>query len=94
MVRSSQIPFYGEMDFASSFLKKKPLGVTGTNGKTTLTYLLGHIMTQLGEKNVLLGNMGDSLSQYLGGSNTHEGKIILEISSFQARNLELLEPDC
>ena len=94
MVRSSQIPFYGEMDFASSFLKEKPLGVTGTNGKTTLTYLLGHIMTQLGEKNVLLGNMGDSLSQYLGGSNTHEGKIILEISSFQARNLELLEPDC
>ena len=94
MVRSSQIPFYGEMDFASSFLKEKPLGVTGTNGKTTLTYLLGHIMTQLGEKNVLLGNMGDSLSQYLGGCNTHEGKIILEISSFQARNLELLEPDC
>ena len=94
MVRSSRIPFYGEMDFASSFLKEKPLGVTGTNGKTTLTYLLGHIMTQLGEKNVLLGNMGDSLSQYLGGSNTHEGKIILEISSFQARNLELLEPDC
>ena len=38
------------------------MGVTGTNGKTTLTYLLGHIMTQLGEKNVLLGNMGDSLS--------------------------------
>ena len=32
MVRSSQIPFYGEMDFASSFLMAKPLGVTGTNG--------------------------------------------------------------
>ena len=94
MVHSSQIPFYGEMDFASSFLMAKPLGVTGTNGKTTLSYLIGHIMSQLGEQNVLLGNMGNSLSQYLGSCSNQRDKVILEISSFQARNLKILKPSC
>ena len=92
MTQESNVPLYGEMDFASSFIGNDSLAVTGTNGKTTLSYLLAHVMKHLGEKSVLVGNMGYPLSQYLADTISTNERLVLEVSSFQTGNLQILEP--
>ena len=81
-----------EMDFAAYFLPQPPLAITGTNGKTTVSSLISHVYNKLGEKSVLAGNMGYSLSEHLSGSIGLNEKVILEISSFQSWDLSILEP--
>ena len=57
-----------------------------------LSYLLAHVMKHLGEKSTLVGNMGYPLSQYLADTISTNERLVLEVSSFQTRNLQILEP--
>ncbi|MGK5595156.1 MAG: UDP-N-acetylmuramoyl-L-alanine--D-glutamate ligase [Parachlamydiaceae bacterium] len=67
-------------------LDQKVVGITGTNGKTTVTFLIEHILNYAGRKAVALGNVGVALSAEIEGLDQNQ-TIVLELSSYQ---LEML----
>jgi UDP-N-acetylmuramoylalanine--D-glutamate ligase len=75
-----------EIDFASNFTKSKLVGITGTNGKTTVTSLLAHLWNSFGFKACCAGNIGIPLSKQIALGHEPE-TIFLEISSFQAKDM-------
>jgi UDP-N-acetylmuramoylalanine--D-glutamate ligase len=78
-------PCFGELGFAARYWKGKIIGITGTNGKSTLTSLLTSSLKQSGKVAVATGNIGYPLSDaVLSEENTHEAYAVCEISSFQA----------
>jgi UDP-N-acetylmuramoylalanine--D-glutamate ligase len=80
--RRKAIPVLGEMAVAAQFLKTPVVAVTGTNGKTTVTTLLGEIFRQCCMKVFVGGNIGTPLFEYLCGPQDAD-VVVLEISSFQ-----------
>jgi len=77
-----KIQINNEIDiFARSFPKAKVIGVTGTNGKSTTTSLLGHILSFNGFKVQVGGNIGKAASSLTDPGK--DGFIVLELSSFQ-----------
>jgi UDP-N-acetylmuramoylalanine--D-glutamate ligase len=80
--RRRQIPVLGEMAVASWFLKTPVVAVTGTNGKTTVTTLLGEIFRACNMKVFVGGNIGTPLLTYISGPQEAD-VVVLEISSFQ-----------
>lgn len=80
----------GEVEVAFRALENPAIGITGTNGKTTVALLTTHILRESGRKARALGNIGQSLSGY--ATRPEEGEIlVVELSSFQ---LETLEKKC
>ena len=75
-----------EIDFASNFTKSKLVGITGTNGKTTVTSLLAHLWNSFGFKACCAGNIGIPFSKQIALGHEPE-TIFLEISSFQAKDM-------
>jgi len=67
--------------------RDRVIGVTGTKGKSTTTALITFFLNALGEKAQALGNIG--LPPYDPSVDVSEGWLVLEISSFQARDLEV-----
>src|SRR5690606_20726826 len=59
----NEIPVIAELEFASRFTKAKIIGITGTNGKTTTTLLLFHILKEAGLSVGLAGNVGTSMAR-------------------------------
>lgn len=83
-----QIPLIGEAELALSHLqgKQRMLGVTGTNGKTTVTLLLEHVLTMSGYPAKALGNVGIPLSAY--ALDPHQDEIlVVELSSYQLETM-------
>ncbi|GHS98865.1 UDP-N-acetylmuramoylalanine--D-glutamate ligase [Synergistales bacterium] len=83
------VPVIGELDFVAPRLSAPIIGVTGSNGKSTLTSLIGHILKKSGLKVGVGGNLGEAASFF-----TVDGFdcIVLELSSFQlywAHNLNV-----
>lgn len=77
----------GEAELAFRYMKNRCIGITGTNGKTTLTLLITHVLNQSGIQARALGNVGESLCEYL--VNPQENEIIIaELSSFQLETLK------
>ena len=74
------ISVMGEMDFVAPHIRGRVVGVTGSNGKSTLTALCGHILGKAGLKVGVGGNIGDAASLF-----TQEpfDVVVLELSSFQ-----------
>ncbi len=72
----------GELDIAAAHLEGRAIGITGTNGKTTTTALIGHILTQAGRPVNLAGNIGTPLLATLGDPRPDRWHV-LELSSFQ-----------
>jgi UDP-N-acetylmuramoylalanine--D-glutamate ligase len=80
--RRQNIPIIGELSVAAQFIQTPVIAVTGTNGKTTVTTLLGDIF-QAGSKRVFVGgNIGTPLFEYLSGPQDADA-VVAEISSFQ-----------
>ncbi|MEK6197484.1 MAG: UDP-N-acetylmuramoyl-L-alanine--D-glutamate ligase [Desulfobacterales bacterium] len=80
--RRCSIPVTGELAIIAHYLKTPVVGITGTNGKTTVTTLLGNIF-QTSFQNVFVGgNIGTPLLEYVSGSQTAD-IVAAEISSFQ-----------
>jgi UDP-N-acetylmuramoylalanine--D-glutamate ligase len=81
-----------EIDLAIGFFSKndiKIIGVTGTNGKTTTSRMLAHVLNGFGIKTIVLGNIGKSLSSYVTDGNFDYSVIVLELSSFQLQLTKL-----
>jgi len=64
------------------------VGITGTNGKTTTTLLICHVLNHAGIKARALGNVGASLAEYAVQSDPDE-VLVIELSSFQLETLEM-----
>jgi UDP-N-acetylmuramoylalanine--D-glutamate ligase len=80
-----------EMEFASWFLQEPVIAITGTNGKTTTTTLVGHILRHAGLSTFVGGNIGTPLCDYLMGDEQAD-VLVIEISSFQLQNCRSFKP--
>jgi len=92
LARDANVQCYGEIDFGSYFLSNSIVAITGTNGKTTLTTLLGRIWKEAGKTAVEAGNIGLPLCELIARGLDPEPLVFLEVSSFQAQGLENLRP--
>jgi UDP-N-acetylmuramoylalanine--D-glutamate ligase len=81
------IPVVSEIELAWRFLRVPVLAITGTNGKTTVTTLIGHILAKAGKRVFIGGNIGNPLIDYVGGPQNDEWAVI-EMSSFQLQRIE------
>jgi UDP-N-acetylmuramoylalanine--D-glutamate ligase len=77
-----EIPIISELELASRFLKTPLVAITGTNGKTTVTTLIGEILRASGKRVFVGGNIGAPLIGYVDGPQEAEWTVI-EVSSFQ-----------
>ncbi len=91
--RESGHPLISEIELALGYLSGTGIiAVTGTNGKTTTTSLIGHLLRGLGEDAVDAGNIGTPLSDLARRDNRPDW-IALEMSSFQLHDTPSLAPD-
>ena len=89
--RRAGIPVIGEMELASRYIKEPIVAITGTNGKTTTTSLIGEMLKASGCSVFVGGNIGAPLIGYL-NSGTRADVIVAEISSFQLDTIESFRP--
>jgi UDP-N-acetylmuramoylalanine--D-glutamate ligase len=87
-VRSFGLPVIGELELAARFLKGKTLAITGSNGKTTTTSLVGEILKAAGLPTLVGGNIGVPVVALIDES-TDETWSVLEVSSFQLETTEV-----
>ncbi len=80
--RAHGVEIIGEAELAFRFLRGQAVGITGTNGKTTVTTLIGELLKQGGLKTQVGGNIGTALIS-LAESSTDESFTVAELSSFQ-----------
>ena len=91
---ASGIPCVSEIEYAAENWRGKIYGVTGTNGKTSLTELLTAAFCEVGVNAFACGNIGVPLSEIVNSArNKPEAIAICELSSFQAELCEELELD-
>lgn len=85
------IPVVAEVEFASWFIDAPIVGITGTNGKSTVTSLCGAIAAETGRPTFCGGNLGTPLIQAAGTpAALREGIVVCELSSFQLESIVLL----
>jgi UDP-N-acetylmuramoylalanine--D-glutamate ligase len=93
--RSLGIPVIGEVELAFRFLQGRVIAITGSNGKTTTTTLVGEILakarTMTGKKTLVGGNIGTPVIS-LAGQSTPDTMTVLEISSFQLETIQQFRP--
>ncbi len=80
-IKEKNIPVISEIEFAYKYCDTKFIAVTGSNGKTTTTLLIYHILKEAGTDVGLAGNVGDSLAKQVIGKQ--KAVYVLELSSFQ-----------
>ncbi len=76
------IPVIGEIELASRFIQIPLVAITGTNGKTTTTEMVGRILAAAGRKVFVGGNIGNPLIEIVSGQKDLD-LIVAEVSSFQ-----------
>ena len=81
-VKGFGLPIIGEVELAARFLKGRMLAITGSNGKTTTTALVGEILQKAGLPTLVGGNIGVPVIKLVEQSNDSTWSV-LEISSFQ-----------
>ena len=96
-LRSQGIRVRGEMDLAWQALRHLPwVGITGTNGKTTVTHLLSHVLQSAGLRAPMGGNMGVSAAemalQLRQASGPEPDWMVMELSSYQIEATPDLAP--
>jgi len=87
---SKNIPVISEIEFASRYTDAKIIAITGSNGKTTTTSLVYHILTQAGLNVGLGGNIGKSFAELV-VEDVYD-YYVLEISSFQLDDVDTFKP--
>lgn len=90
-MREMNIPIWGEVELAYTYGKGDVLAITGTNGKTTTTALLGEIMKNYKESVFVVGNIGNP---YTAEALHMEEKsvAVIEVSSFQLETIHDFKP--
>ncbi len=89
--RSLGIPVIGEVELAFRFLQGKVIAITGSNGKTTTTTLVGEILAKSSKKTLVGGNIGTPVISLVDKS-TPDSYVVLEISSFQLESIQQFRP--
>jgi UDP-N-acetylmuramoylalanine--D-glutamate ligase len=89
--RELRIPVWSEIELGSRLLESPILGVTGTNGKTTTSELLGAMFRAADTPVEVAGNVGRPLTSLV-GAVSRETWIVCELSSFQLEDVETLRP--
>ena len=79
-----------EIEFASEFTQAKIIAITGSNGKTTTTSMIYHLLKNDGFNVGLGGNIGDSFARLVADSNYEY--YVLEVSSFQLDDIQHFRP--
>lgn len=90
-VTNRGIPVVNEMELALREISTPVIAVTGTNGKTTTTELIGHLLENSGIKRCVAGNIGTPLVSIVDEANAADW-LVLEVSSFQLETMESLKP--
>jgi UDP-N-acetylmuramoylalanine--D-glutamate ligase len=80
-----------EIEVAYWFCEAPIIAVTGSNGKTTTTSLIGHILKSAGIKTIVAGNIGLPFSDYVLDAK-RDSVVVLEVSSFQLDHIETFRP--
>ena len=81
-----------ELDLGSSFTKGKVIAITGTNGKTTVTSLVGEILKLAGKEVFVCGNIGLPLCE-VALKTSKKSFIVCEVSNFQLELSSFFNPD-
>ncbi len=89
--RARGIPIVSEIELGSRLLSSPLIGVTGTNGKTTTSALLGAILETAGWNVEVAGNIGRPLTSLVGAVDD-DAWVVCELSSFQLEDVETLRP--
>ena len=90
--RLNGITSWSEIELAGRFLKGRLIGITGSNGKTTTTSLIEHILRSAGVPTILAGNIGTPLISIV--EQTNDRTIaVAELSSFQLELIETFRPN-
>jgi UDP-N-acetylmuramoylalanine--D-glutamate ligase len=89
--RESDIPIWGEVELASRFTAGRLIGITGSNGKSTVTAMIGAILRGAGIKGATGGNLDTPLADLL-DQDAADAVHALELSSFQLESIETLRP--
>jgi len=89
--RARSVPVMSEIELGARLLPNPLLGVTGTNGKTTTTALLGVILEAAGWPVEVAGNIGRPLTALVDAVDP-DAWIVCELSSFQLEDVETLRP--
>ena len=85
-LKENLITVISEIEFAAKYTNATIIGITGSNGKTTTTLLLHHILKKAGVNVGVAGNIGDSFAQQV-TEESYEN-YVLELSSFQLDGIE------
>jgi len=89
--RDRGIPVVAEVEAGSWFLRGDLVGVTGSNGKTTTTSLIGKMLESSGIHTLVGGNIGVPLTSMVDQA-TDESAVVVELSSFQLEGTDSLHP--
>ena len=84
--KQKNIAIICEAELALPHLKKRLISVTGTNGKTTVTLIVEHVLNSIGIKTKAIGNIGIALCDYLMNPGNEE-VCVVELSSFQLETM-------
>jgi UDP-N-acetylmuramoylalanine--D-glutamate ligase len=91
-IRLRKIPIWSEIELADRFLNGRLIGITGSNGKTTTTSLIDHILKNSGFNTLLAGNIGTPLIDVV-EKTTDQTVTVAELSSFQLELIETFRPN-
>jgi len=89
-LREERVPIVSEIDFACRYFSGEIIAITGSNGKTTTTSLIHHILETAGMSAMLAGNIGTSFSRAL--LTAEEKLAVIEVSSFQLDDVLTFRP--
>jgi UDP-N-acetylmuramoylalanine--D-glutamate ligase len=89
--REKGLPAVSEIELASRFLRRPMIAITGTNGKTTTTTLMGEMFRAGGKAAFVGGNIGNPLMNFVAGSQREEWAVV-EVSSFQLEGIDRFRP--
>ncbi len=91
LAQKKKVEILSEIELAWRFLRTPMIAVTGTNGKTTTTTLLGEMLKGAGKKVFVGGNIGTPLISYASTEQTADF-VVAEISSFQLQWIHTFRP--
>jgi UDP-N-acetylmuramoylalanine--D-glutamate ligase len=92
--RERGIPVLGELELAWRCVPNAVIAVTGTNGKTTTTELLGHLHRTAGVPVDVVGNVGTAYSSLALQEHDADAVVVCECSSFQLEDTLAFAPEC
>jgi len=90
--RKVGVPVWSEIELAWRFLRGKLVAITGSNGKTTTTSLVAHILKRAGIPTLMGGNIGVPLLSLVDASSD-KTVTVAEVSSFQLETIEAFRPE-